>query len=144
VKTPREDAEQWQWDGFCGKSKRSTAPPGRQRALDRGDHHHGIVNRGRYGARLPALGAGARAMTARWLQWVAVVALGCIRLDDVAGYNDARLLRPDVADRIQIEFRSTLPLVGTIWPQLSPPSFDELLTPSPSGCQTGDYREGQG
>ena len=83
-------------------------------------------------------------MTARWLQWVAVVALGCIRLDDVAGDNDARLLRPDVVDRIQIEFRSTVPLVGTIWPQLSPPSFDEPLTPSPSGCQTGDYREGQG
>jgi hypothetical protein len=105
---------------------------------------NGIVNQGPGGVRLSALGAGAQAMTARQLQWAAVAALGCVRLDDVAGDNDARFLRPDVADRIQIELRSTLPLVGSIWPLLRPPSFDGPLMSSRSGCQAGDDREGQG
>jgi hypothetical protein len=82
-------------------------------------------------------------MTARRLQWVAIAALGCVGLDDVAG-DDARLLGPEAAYRIQIEWRSTLPLAGTIWPVLTPPSLDEPFMPSRSGCQTGGDREGQG
>jgi hypothetical protein len=37
-----------------------------------------------------------------------------------------------------------LPLAGTIWPVLTPPSLDEPFMPSRSGCQTGGDREGQG
>jgi hypothetical protein len=80
---------------------------------------------------------------ARRLQWVAMAALGCVGLDDVAG-DDARVLGPDAVDRIQIEWRSTLPLAGMIWPLLKPPSLDEQFKPSRSGCQTGDDREEQG
>ncbi|HKD58027.1 MAG TPA: hypothetical protein VKD45_10990, partial [Hyphomicrobiaceae bacterium] len=63
-------------------------------------------------------------MIARQLQWVAMAALGCVGLDDIVG-DDARLLGPDAAYRIQIEWRSTLPLAATIWPLLRPPSLDE-------------------
>ena len=82
-------------------------------------------------------------MMALPLQWIAVAALSCIGVDDVAG-DDARLLGPEAAYRIQIEWRSTLPLVETIWPVLTPPSLDEPLMPSRSGCPSSDDREGQG
>lgn len=59
-------------------------------------------------------------MTTRRLHLVAVATPRCAHLDDIAGDNDPRLLRPEVVDRIQIEFRSTLPIVVTIWPLLSP------------------------
>jgi hypothetical protein len=77
------------------------------------------------------------------LQWIAVAALGCVGVDDVSG-NDARLLGPEAANRIRIEWRSTLPLVETIWPVLTPPSLDEPVMPSRSGCSSIDDREGQG
>jgi hypothetical protein len=80
-------------------------------------------------------------MTARPMQWVAMAALGCVGVDDVAG-DDARLLGPDAAGRIQIEW--ALPLAGMIWPLLRPPYLDEQFKPSRSGCQTGDDRDGQG
>jgi hypothetical protein len=82
-------------------------------------------------------------MRAHCLGWIAVAALGCVRLDEVSSDDDARLLGPDAAYRIQIELRTTLPRAGTIWPLLTPPSLYEPLTPR-SGCQTGDDREGQG
>lgn len=77
------------------------------------------------------------------LQWIAVAALGCIGLDDVSG-DDARLLGPKAAYRIQIEWRATVPLAETIWPVLTPPSLDEPLMPSRWGCPSSDEREGQG
>ena len=77
------------------------------------------------------------------LQLIAVAAFGCAGLDDGAA-NDARLLGSDAAYRIQIEWRSTVPLAETIWPVLTPPSLDEQFMPSRSGCQTGEDRERQG
>jgi len=81
-------------------------------------------------------------MKTHCLQWIAVAALECGGVDDVTD-DDARLLGPDAAYRIQIELRTTLPRAGTIWPLLRPPSLYEPLMPR-SGCQTGDDREGQG
>jgi hypothetical protein len=77
------------------------------------------------------------------LQWIAVAALGCVSVDDVSG-DDARLLGPEAAYRIQIEWRTTLPRAGTIWPLLRPPFLDEPFMPSRSGCPSIDDREGQG
>ena len=81
-------------------------------------------------------------MRAHCLGWIAVAALGCVHLEEVSGDDDARLLGPDAAYRIQIELRTTLTRAGTIWPLLTPPSLSELIPRS--GCQTGDDREGQG
>jgi hypothetical protein len=49
--------------------------------------------------------------------------------------DDGRIVRPEAADRLQDEWRSTPPDSGTIW-LLSRPSL-QLLKPSRSGCQTG-------
>jgi hypothetical protein len=65
------------------------------------------------------------------LQWIAIAALGCVGVDDVSGDGSARLLGPEAASRIQIEYRSTLPLAGMIWPLLMPPSLGQPLKPCP-------------
>ena len=82
-------------------------------------------------------------MIALPLQWIAIAALGCVGVDDVSA-DDARLLGPEAAYRIQIEWRATLPLAETIWPVLTPPSLNEPFMPSRSGCPNSDDREGQG
>jgi len=79
--------------------------------------------------------AGAQAVMARWVQTIAAVAFGCAGLGDGSS-DDASIVRPEAADRIQDEWRSTLPHSGTTWLLLSRPS-PQPLKQSRSGCQTG-------
>ena len=75
---------------------------------------------------------------------VVIAALGFVCLGDVAGDDDAWLLEREAANRMEIKYRSALPLAGTIWPLLTPPSLHEPFKPTRSGCQTRDDREGRG
>jgi hypothetical protein len=79
-------------------------------------------------------------MTARQLQWVAVAALGCIRLGDVPG-DDASIVGRGAVDLIRIEWRFALPRAEMIGSLAPPPSHDESLKPSPSGCADRQARD---
>ena len=72
---------------------------------------------------------------ARWLQWLAVAAVGCVGLGDVLG-DDARVVSgPDAADLMHVEWRLTLPRAGKTGLLVLPAL--RSLKQSHSGCQTG-------
>jgi hypothetical protein len=72
-------------------------------------------------------------MTERQLQWVALAALGCIRLGAVPS-DDASIVGREAVDLIRIEWRFTLPGAGIVEPLAPASSQDEPLKPTPSGC----------
>jgi hypothetical protein len=81
-----------------------------------------------------ALVAGAQAMMAPWVQTIAAAAFGCFGVGDGSS-DDTRIVKPEAADRIQDEWRSTLPHSGTTWLLLARPS-PQPPAQSRSGCQT--------
>ena len=84
-----------------------------------------------------ALRAGAGAMIARQLQWIAVAAVGCVGLGDVSG-DEARVVAPDAANLMRLEWHFTLPRAEETGRLLSPRSLKQ----SRSGCQTGEDDNG--
>jgi hypothetical protein len=76
----------------------------------------------------------------RRLQWIAVAALGCIGLGD-ASSDDPRIVGPNAADRIHIEWRFTLPRSRITWP-LAAPSSQPLPKRAGSSCQAAGGEDG--
>ena len=79
-------------------------------------------------------------MIARQLQWIAVAAVGCVGLGDVSG-DEARVVAPDAADLIRVEWHFTLPRAGETGRLLSPPRLRPFKQ-SRSGCRTGEEDNG--